>query len=70
MPAAAKLVVTHTWNTAMPNNNIPIDGHIMIFEPKAPDNLARLPLFQRRRKSPPVRTRKEKAPARTGAFPP
>jgi len=35
------LVVSHTWNQAMPNN-LPVEGHVMIFEPKAPDNLARL----------------------------
>lgn len=35
------LIVSHTWNAAMANN-VPVDGHIMIFEPKAPDNLARL----------------------------
>jgi len=35
------LIVSHTWNTVMADNT-PVDGHIMIFEPKAPDNLARL----------------------------
>ena len=35
------LIVSHTWNTVMANN-VPVDGHIMIFEPKAPDNMARL----------------------------
>lgn len=35
------LLISHTWNTAMANNT-PVDGYIMIFEPKAPDNLARL----------------------------
>ena len=36
------VAITHTWNTAMPNNNVPVDGYIMIFEPKAPDNLTHL----------------------------
>ena len=35
------LVVSHTWNTVMANN-VPVDGYVMVFEPKAPDNLARL----------------------------
>ena len=35
------LVISHTWNTVMANNT-PVDGYLMIFEPKAPDNLARL----------------------------
>ena len=35
------VVVSHTWNTFM-SDNLVIEGHIMIFEPKAPDNLARL----------------------------
>ena len=35
------LIVSHTWNTAMANN-IPVDGYLMIFEPKAPNGLARL----------------------------
>ncbi len=36
------LVVTHSWNTAMPNNNVPVFGQVMVFEPKAPDKVARL----------------------------
>lgn len=35
------LIVTHTWNLAMPND-APVDGQIMLFEPKPPDNLARM----------------------------
>jgi hypothetical protein len=35
------MVVSHTWNTPMTDNTI-VDGHVMVFEPKAPDNLARL----------------------------
>ena len=35
------LVLSHTWNTAM-NDNIVVEAHFMIFEPKAPDNLSRL----------------------------
>ena len=35
------LLLSHTWNTVMANN-VAVDGHIMVFEPKAPDNLARL----------------------------
>lgn len=35
------LVLTHTWNAAMANDT-PVDGQIMVFEPKPPDNLARL----------------------------
>jgi len=31
------LVISHTWNTVMANNT-PVDGYLMIFEPKAPDN--------------------------------
>jgi hypothetical protein len=36
------LVLTHSFNTPIQNNNIPIDSYIMIFEPKAPDNQARM----------------------------
>jgi hypothetical protein len=35
------LVVSNTWNTAM-GNDVTVDGYLMIFEPKPPDNLARL----------------------------
>lgn len=36
------LVLTHSFNTAILNNNVPIDSYIMFFEPKAPDNLAKM----------------------------
>jgi hypothetical protein len=36
------IVLSHTYNTVMMNNNIPVRGYLMIFEPKAPDNLARM----------------------------
>lgn len=36
------IVLTHTYNTAMPNNNTPVRGYLMIFEPKAPDMLSRM----------------------------
>ncbi len=35
------VVLSHTWNTAMANNT-PVEGVVMVFEPKAPDNLTRL----------------------------
>jgi len=35
------LVVTHSWNTALADNVV-VEGQVMVFEPKAPDNLARL----------------------------
>lgn len=35
------LILSHTWNTRM-DSDIPVEGQVMIFEPKAPDNLARL----------------------------
>lgn len=36
------IVLSHTYNTVMQNNNIPVRGYLMIFEPKAPDMLARM----------------------------
>ncbi len=36
------LVLTHSFNTAILNDNVPIDSYMMIFEPKAPDNQARM----------------------------
>lgn len=35
------ILISHTWNTVMANNT-PVDGQVMLFEPKPPDNLARL----------------------------
>ena len=35
------VVVTHTWNTGM-SSDVVVEAHVMIFEPKAPDNLTRL----------------------------
>ena len=35
------LVITHTWGLS-PASDVPIDGHVMVFEPQPPDNLARL----------------------------
>jgi hypothetical protein len=35
------IVLSHTWNTAMADNVV-VESQVMVFEPKAPDNLARL----------------------------
>ncbi len=35
------VVISHTWGASMPNN-APVASHVMLFEPKAPDNLTRL----------------------------
>ena len=36
------IVLSHTFNTAIQNNNTPVKSYLMIFEPKAPDMLSRM----------------------------